>query len=74
MSATCQGHSQAYYHRISLSFLMGLNDSYDIFRSQILVLDALPLVNMAYSMILRVEKHRAVQGEMSGSAMLSKER
>ncbi|XP_073112179.1 uncharacterized protein [Elaeis guineensis] len=39
-----------------IQFLMGLNDSYDHVRNQILLLDPLPTVNKAYSMVLRVEK------------------
>ncbi|KAL2232264.1 UNVERIFIED_CONTAM: Retrovirus-related Pol polyprotein from transposon RE1 [Sesamum indicum] len=56
-----------------MQFLMGLNDSYDNIRSQILVLEPLPLVNKAYSMVLRVERQRMVNSEYSdigeGSAM-----
>lgn len=40
---------------------MGLNDTYDNLRNQILVLDPLPSVHKAYSMALRVEKQREVQ-------------
>lgn len=36
--------------------LMGLNDSYDSIRDQILLLDPIPSVTKAYSMVLRVEK------------------
>ncbi|KAL0385511.1 UNVERIFIED_CONTAM: Copia protein [Sesamum radiatum] len=43
-----------------MQFLMGLNDEYDNIRSQILVYEPLPNINMAYSMILRVEKQRQV--------------
>ncbi|KAL2466545.1 Uncharacterized protein Adt_42396 [Abeliophyllum distichum] len=43
-----------------MQFLMGLNDFFDHIRNQILVMDPLPNVNKAYSMILRVEKHRDV--------------
>lgn len=43
-----------------VQFLMGLNESYDPIRSQILVLDPLPTVNKAYSMTLRIEKQRAI--------------
>ncbi|KAK4395262.1 hypothetical protein Sango_1680500, partial [Sesamum angolense] len=39
-----------------MQFLMGLNDEYDTVRSQILVNEPLPSVNVAYSMVLRVEK------------------
>ncbi|KAL0348034.1 UNVERIFIED_CONTAM: hypothetical protein Sangu_1031200 [Sesamum angustifolium] len=41
-----------------MQFLMGLNDTYDHIRSQILVMEPLPSVNKAYSMVQRVEKQR----------------
>lgn len=44
---------------------MGLNESFDPIRSQILVLDPLPSVNKAYSMVLRVEKQRSVQIDLA---------
>lgn len=39
---------------------MGLNSSYEGVRSQILMLDPLPSVSKAYSMILHVEKQRQI--------------
>ncbi|KAL0434831.1 UNVERIFIED_CONTAM: hypothetical protein Sradi_0191000 [Sesamum radiatum] len=42
------------------SMSQGLNDSYDNIRNQILVLDPLPHVNKAYSIVLRVERQRQV--------------
>ncbi|KAL0391010.1 UNVERIFIED_CONTAM: Retrovirus-related Pol polyprotein from transposon RE2 [Sesamum calycinum] len=44
-----------------MQFLMGLHDSFDGKRSQILMLDPLPNVQKVYAMILRIEKQRAVQ-------------
>ena len=44
-----------------MQFLMGLNDSFDHIRNQIMLMDPLPSVNKAYSMVLRVEKQRQVQ-------------
>lgn len=45
--------------KISLcSFLIGLNESYDNIKIQILLMDSLPSINEAYSMILRVKKQR----------------
>ncbi|KAL0296099.1 UNVERIFIED_CONTAM: Retrovirus-related Pol polyprotein from transposon RE2 [Sesamum radiatum] len=41
-----------------MQFLMGLNDSFDAIRSQILVMDPLPIVDKAYSLVLRVESQR----------------
>ncbi|KAL0433770.1 UNVERIFIED_CONTAM: hypothetical protein Slati_2711300 [Sesamum latifolium] len=43
-----------------IQFLTGLNESYDNIRNQILMLDPLPHVNKAYSMVLRVERQRQV--------------
>ncbi|KAL0291364.1 UNVERIFIED_CONTAM: hypothetical protein Scaly_2641200 [Sesamum calycinum] len=42
---------------------MGLNESFDNTRNQILVLDPLAKVNKAYSIVLRVEKQRRVNLE-----------
>lgn len=39
-----------------MQFLMGLSDSNDVIRSQIVVMEPLPNTGMAYSMLLRVEK------------------
>ncbi|KAL0373108.1 UNVERIFIED_CONTAM: hypothetical protein Scaly_0992400 [Sesamum calycinum] len=46
-----------------MQFLMGLNDSFDAIRSQILVMDPLPIVDKAYSLVLRVESQR--QGQLN---------
>lgn len=43
-----------------MQFLMGLNDTFDHIRNQILVMDPLPSINKAYSIVLRVEKQREV--------------
>ncbi|KAL2252650.1 UNVERIFIED_CONTAM: Retrovirus-related Pol polyprotein from transposon TNT 1-94 [Sesamum indicum] len=43
-----------------IQFLMGLNDAYDHIQNQILVMDPLPSIGKAYSMILQVEKQREV--------------
>lgn len=39
---------------------MGLNDIYDHVRDQILVMDSLPSIIKAYSIILRVERQREI--------------
>ncbi|GAV62904.1 LOW QUALITY PROTEIN: UBN2_3 domain-containing protein, partial [Cephalotus follicularis] len=39
-----------------LQFLMGLNDSYTAIRSQILLMNPLPTVNKAYSLVLQEER------------------
>ncbi|XP_021671753.2 uncharacterized protein LOC110658442 [Hevea brasiliensis] len=43
-----------------VQFLMGLNQAYENVRNQILLMDPLPSVNKAYSMVLRVEKRREI--------------
>ncbi|KAL0455042.1 UNVERIFIED_CONTAM: hypothetical protein Slati_0843400 [Sesamum latifolium] len=48
-----------------IQFLIGLNESYDNIRNQILVLEPLPNVNKAYSMVLRVERQRQVISEFA---------
>ncbi|KAK6115405.1 hypothetical protein DH2020_007674 [Rehmannia glutinosa] len=59
-----------------MQFLMGLNDSYENVRSQILLIDPLPNVNRAYSMIQRVERQRTVQNQfpdtMNNAAMFTR--
>ncbi|KAJ0099302.1 hypothetical protein Patl1_20673 [Pistacia atlantica] len=54
-----------------MQFFMGLNDSYDQLRSQILVLEPLPTVNKAYFMALKVEKQREVHINFSDSSSVS---
>ncbi|KAK4410243.1 hypothetical protein Sango_0097300 [Sesamum angolense] len=46
-------------------FLMGIHEIYDHERSQILMMDPLPDVEKAYSMILSVEKQRSVNAGLS---------
>ncbi|KAL0456528.1 UNVERIFIED_CONTAM: hypothetical protein Slati_0992000 [Sesamum latifolium] len=46
-----------------IEFLMGLSETFDHMRDQLLVIDPVPSVNNAYSMILRVEKQREVHME-----------
>ncbi|KAL0416852.1 UNVERIFIED_CONTAM: Retrovirus-related Pol polyprotein from transposon RE1 [Sesamum latifolium] len=48
-----------------MQFLMGLNDSYDPIRNQILLMEPFPSVTKAYSMVLRVEKQREVSSGLS---------
>ncbi|KAL0451244.1 UNVERIFIED_CONTAM: hypothetical protein Slati_1102500 [Sesamum latifolium] len=43
-----------------MQFLMGLNATFDLSHNQILMMDMLPTVTKAYSMILRVEKQMQV--------------
>lgn len=59
-----------------IQFLMGLSDVYDPIRGQLLLMEPLPNVNRAYSMILRVEKQREVNqmfvGVQESGAFLAK--
>uniref|UniRef100_A0A2C9U155 Retrotransposon Copia-like N-terminal domain-containing protein n=1 Tax=Manihot esculenta TaxID=3983 RepID=A0A2C9U155_MANES len=48
-----------------MQFLMGLNDTFDQVRSQVLLLDPLPTVNKAFSMVLRVESRKEVQTNLT---------
>ncbi|KAK4384958.1 Retrovirus-related Pol polyprotein from transposon RE1 [Sesamum angolense] len=50
---------QATFTRL-IQFLMGLSETFDHLRDQLLVMDPVPTVNKAYSMVLRVEKQREV--------------
>ncbi|KAK4399874.1 hypothetical protein Sango_1093500 [Sesamum angolense] len=46
-----------------MQFLMGLNETFDGVRSQILVMEPLPHVDKAFSMVMRVERQRKVHME-----------
>ncbi|KAL0373882.1 UNVERIFIED_CONTAM: Retrovirus-related Pol polyprotein from transposon RE1 [Sesamum radiatum] len=50
-----------------MQFLMGLNDSFDHIRGQILMVEPLPDVAKAYSMVLREERQREVSTTFSSS-------
>ncbi|XP_043808374.1 uncharacterized protein LOC122722242 [Manihot esculenta] len=54
-----------------MQFLMGLNESYDHVRNQILIMEPLPSVNKAYSMILRIEKQRETQNDEAGNSAMT---
>lgn len=43
-----------------MQFLMGLNETYDQVRNQILVMEPLPTIDRVYSMLLSVERQREV--------------
>ncbi|XP_031492934.1 uncharacterized protein LOC116259323 [Nymphaea colorata] len=43
-----------------MQFLMGLNDSYAAIRSQLLLMDLLPTIAKAYSLLIQEEKQRDV--------------
>lgn len=48
-----------------MQFLIGLTDVFDQARNQILLLDPLPSINKAYSMIMKVEAHKQVMNSCS---------
>ncbi|KAL2231123.1 UNVERIFIED_CONTAM: hypothetical protein Sindi_1706700 [Sesamum indicum] len=48
-----------------IQFLMGLNDTFDSVRHQLLVMDPAPTVNKAYSLIQSVEKQKRVHVELA---------
>ncbi|KAL0337523.1 UNVERIFIED_CONTAM: Retrovirus-related Pol polyprotein from transposon RE1 [Sesamum calycinum] len=50
-----------------MQFLMGLGEIFDHVRNQLLVMDPIPSVNRAYSMVQSVEKQRQVLMEMTNS-------
>ena len=54
-----------------MHFLMHLNENYEAIRGRILLLDPLPNVNRAYSMIQRVEAQRNVTGHITASRELA---
>ncbi|XP_058008156.1 uncharacterized protein LOC110669723 [Hevea brasiliensis] len=61
-------------HKV-MQFLMGLNDAYDHVRNQILIMEPLPNVNKAFSLVTRVEKHKDVYNsneDFGNSAMVVK--
>ena len=43
-----------------MQFLMGLNDTYNVVRSNILMITPLPNVRQAYSLVIQVEMQRQV--------------
>ncbi|KAK5787106.1 hypothetical protein PVK06_041758 [Gossypium arboreum] len=61
-SCGCLGHSkQKIEHVVQqrlFQFLMGLNDTYGVVCSQILLMTPLPTVNQAYSMLMQEESQR----------------
>ncbi|KAF7144617.1 hypothetical protein RHSIM_Rhsim04G0056500 [Rhododendron simsii] len=52
----------------TMKFLMGLNEAYIAVRGQILLMDPLPTVNKAHSLILQDEKQRGIS---KGSAVMT---
>ncbi|KAL0408878.1 UNVERIFIED_CONTAM: hypothetical protein Sradi_1822200 [Sesamum radiatum] len=55
-----------------MQFLMGLHESYNNERSQILMMDPLPDIEKAFSMVYAVEKQREVQLDVEDKTLLRK--
>ncbi|KAF7825622.1 NADPH-dependent aldo-keto reductase, chloroplastic-like [Senna tora] len=60
-----------------VQFLMGLNQVFEVIRSQILSLDSLPTVNKAFAMVVNVETEKQISlalngSQVEGSTMLAK--
>ncbi|KAL0324733.1 UNVERIFIED_CONTAM: hypothetical protein Scaly_2440400 [Sesamum calycinum] len=51
--------------RVDSMFLMGLGESFDHVQHQLLVMDPVPSVNKAYSMVQRVERQKEVHMEIT---------
>ncbi|XP_043714500.1 uncharacterized protein LOC122662856 [Telopea speciosissima] len=49
-----------FYFDSLMDFLQGLNDSYSVVRSQILLMDQLPTIAKAYSLLLQDEQQRSL--------------
>ena len=64
MKTLSNSHNKAYVIR----FLMGLNESFDTVRSQILMMDPFPSISKVYSLILQEESHKSVGHGNSGSS------
>ncbi|KAL0430657.1 UNVERIFIED_CONTAM: hypothetical protein Sradi_0691700 [Sesamum radiatum] len=48
-----------------MQFLMGINDVFDTVRHQLLVMDPVPSINRAYSMVQSIEKQKKVHLELA---------
>lgn len=48
-----------------IKFLMHLDDKYDAIRGQLLLMDSLPDLNKAYSMVVRVEKQKQLTSHIN---------
>jgi hypothetical protein len=46
-----------------IQFLLGLHDSFNAIRGQVLLMDPLPSINRAYSLILQEERQRAIAAD-----------
>ncbi|KAB2635153.1 hypothetical protein D8674_025687 [Pyrus ussuriensis x Pyrus communis] len=55
----------------TMKFLMGLNESYAAVRGQLLLMDPLPVVNKAFSLIIQDEKQRTVSIHAPGRSSVT---
>ena len=59
-----------------MQFLMGLNPEYEAVKDQILLMDPLPVVSKAYSMVANIEKQKAMNDDdshgLKNSVMMTK--
>ncbi|XP_042946088.1 uncharacterized protein LOC122279473 [Carya illinoinensis] len=60
--------AQNYHQTYVMTFLMGLNDVFDNVRGQILMMDPLPSINMAFSLVIQEERQRLVSHRNSSFA------
>lgn len=62
---------EAYMSTLDLMLcLMGLSETYDAVRSQILLMDLMSNTDQVYSMIATVEKQHQLQGWMPGNSIV----
>ena len=64
MKILSNSHNKAYV----LRFLMGLNDNFEIVRSQILMSNPFPSMSKVYSLVLQEESHKNIGHGGSGSS------
>ncbi|KAA8547245.1 hypothetical protein F0562_003891 [Nyssa sinensis] len=69
-----EGVSQYQQYQRTMTFLMGLNESYAAIRGQILLMNPLPSINRVYGLILQEETQRNIQAPPSidGVALAAK--
>ena len=48
-----------------MQFLMDLNEAFGSVRDQVLGMESLPIVNKAYSMVVKFESQREILGAMN---------
>lgn len=61
-------YSEHFHQQRLWQFFMGLNESYDHAKSQVLMTVPLPTINQAYAMIVNVESQRKTMQSFSGGS------